>query len=36
MKFQMIEMGEKKKIALVAYDNKKCDLPEWALFNRDF
>ena len=35
MKFQMIEMGEKKKIALVAHDNKKRDLLEWALFNRD-
>ncbi len=35
MKYQMIEMGEKKKIALVAHDNKKRDLLEWALFNRD-
>jgi methylglyoxal synthase len=35
MKYQMIEMNEKKKIALVAHDNKKRDLLEWALFNRD-
>ena len=35
MKYQMIEMGEKKKIALVAHDNKKRDLLEWAKFNRD-
>jgi methylglyoxal synthase len=35
MKYQMIEMGEKKKIALVAHYNKKRDLFEWALFNRD-
>jgi methylglyoxal synthase len=35
MKYQMIEMGKKKKIALVAHDNKKRDLLEWAKFNRD-
>ncbi len=35
MKYQMIEMGEKKKIALVAHDNKKRDLLEWAKSNRD-
>jgi len=35
MKYQMIEMEEKKKIALVAHDNKKRDLVEWATFNRD-
>ena len=35
MKSQMIEMGEKKKIAPVAHDNKKRDLLEWAKFNRD-
>ncbi|HEX3984656.1 MAG TPA: methylglyoxal synthase [Acidisoma sp.] len=28
-------MGLNKKIALVAHDNKKHDLIEWALFNRD-
>jgi len=35
MKYQTIEMREKKRIALVAHDNKKRDLLEWALFNRD-
>lgn len=28
-------MKEKKKIALVAHDNKKQDLIEWARYNRD-
>ena len=27
-------MGRKKKIALVAHDNKKKDLLEWVKFNR--
>ena len=35
MKYQIIDMSEKKKIALVAHDNKKRDLLEWAQFNRD-
>jgi methylglyoxal synthase len=35
MKYQMIDMSEKKKIALVAHDNKKRDLLEWAQFNRE-
>jgi methylglyoxal synthase len=35
MKTKTIEMGLNKKIALVAHDNKKRDLIEWALFNRD-
>ena len=35
MKYQMIDMSEKKEIALVAHDNKKRDLLEWAQFNRD-
>jgi methylglyoxal synthase len=35
MKTKTIEMGVNKKIALVAHDNKKPDLLEWAKFNRD-
>jgi methylglyoxal synthase len=35
MKYQPIDMNEKKKIALVAHDNKKRDLLEWSQFNRD-
>jgi methylglyoxal synthase len=35
MKYKTIEMGLNKKIALVAHDNKKRDLIEWAKFNRD-
>jgi len=27
-------LGERKKIELVAHDNKKADLIEWATFNR--
>ncbi len=32
---QRITMTHNKKIALVAHDNKKRDLLEWAKFNRD-
>ena len=34
MKNQIIEMEQKKKIALVAHDHKKQDLIEWARFNK--
>jgi len=35
MNNQRIAMTPNKKIALVAHDNKKRDLLEWAKFNRD-
>ena len=35
MAFREVSMKERKKIALVAHDNKKRDLLEWAAFNRD-
>ena len=35
MNYQVIEMRRKKKIALVAHDNKKRDLLEWAQCNRN-
>ncbi len=34
MKDRKIAMGQEKKIALVAHDNKKRTLVEWAKFNR--
>lgn len=34
MEYKKIIIGEKKKIALIAHDNKKRDLVEWARFNR--
>lgn len=35
MAYKTLAMGKRKKIALVAHDNKKQDLLEWAKFNRD-
>lgn len=35
MNYKKISMEPDKKIALVAHDNKKRDLVEWAKFNRD-
>jgi methylglyoxal synthase len=35
MERTVLEMAQRKKIALVAHDNKKRDLLEWAAFNRD-
>jgi methylglyoxal synthase len=35
MAYQKIVMEHDKKIALVAHDNKKRDLLEWAKYNRD-
>jgi methylglyoxal synthase len=34
MRYQKIAMEHDKKIALVAHDNKKLDLLEWAKYNR--
>lgn len=34
MDWKKLEMGHYKKIALVAHDNKKNDLMEWAEYNR--
>ena len=34
MSYQIITMNQAKKIALVAHDNKKRDLLEWAKYNR--
>jgi methylglyoxal synthase len=35
MSYNIIKMSKKKKIALVAHDNKKIEMIEWAKFNRD-
>ncbi len=34
MEYQKIVIDKTKKIALVAHDNKKHDLIEWARFNK--
>ncbi len=35
MEHKKMEMGQQKHIVLVAHDNKKRDLLEWAKFNKD-
>lgn len=35
MGYKKLAMGEQKKIALVAHDNKKIDLLEWAKYNKE-
>jgi methylglyoxal synthase len=35
MPYSTIKMSRKKKIALVAHDNKKVEMIEWAKFNRE-
>jgi methylglyoxal synthase len=35
MNRRVAEIGQRKKIALIAHDNKKQDLLEWASFNKD-
>lgn len=35
MEQKTLAMGQKKKVALVAHDNKKQDLLEWVKFNKD-
>ena len=34
MSYNVIEMAARKRVALVAHDNKKRDLLEWARYNR--
>ncbi len=34
MEYEKIEMGKKKRIALVAHDGRKQDLLEWAKYNK--
>ena len=31
----IVKMEKKKRIALIAHDNRKIDLLEWAKYNRD-
>ena len=35
MSLDIVQMEKRKKIALIAHDNRKLDLLEWAKFNRD-
>ncbi len=35
MEYNILRLGERKRIALVAHNHKKKDLLEWAKFNRD-
>jgi len=35
VQYKVMALGQKKKIALIAHDNKKHDLVEWAKYNRD-
>jgi methylglyoxal synthase len=35
MRYKNLPIGQRKKIALVAHDNKKNDLLEWARFNKN-
>jgi len=35
MEQKTLAMGQKKRVALVAHDNKKHDLLEWVKFNKD-
>ncbi|GAB6283656.1 MAG: methylglyoxal synthase [Ignavibacterium sp.] len=35
MKTKIIKMEKKKRIALIAHDNKKYEMLEWAKFNKD-
>ncbi len=35
MEYRRLAMGAQKRIALVAHDNKKRDLVEWARYNRN-
>lgn len=35
MSQDIVQMEKRKKIALIAHDNRKLDLLEWAKFNRD-
>jgi methylglyoxal synthase len=34
-KYQKVRMGKRKKVALIAHDNRKDDLLDWARFNKN-